>query len=470
MSTSITSGLAQRQEPSSFTPFYSYHETEIGSSKIEYQDANMSRRISPLAPVNSDGFSYGSKGFATRGVTRESSARIHALLFPEQLDGLQLQKRAREDAKKVVTIPWIMAQLKFYGIEFKSTAKKQEIKELLMTSIKSGLVSTYSLVLESGNPAYQYQCDTLPPRVKIIEGKLQREYTTKNKENVAIQSKYQAEQRMCHQRQQEYAWESKMQTHRAFVERYLGPDPAQPFSIADVQGTYIVECDEISSNWPNANDLSLKITSGMGNGWMGVFDFGIIKGVMECGLGRQSNFLEPSDFDVEGEVESGNFSLQEFGIEDCSTDAAEQFSAESLSIDNSHEKNPDASNPFSTYTFSKATEHSTLTPQPLTIISATLRTQQNNSDHEDFTMEYSHERNPFDGNPQMHPALSNLPPRLPFRWRGYESSLDTRLLDHGDGQTGYLDFSDARCVVFDAELNLKFMGGSVKLRGFKVGT
>lgn len=155
MSTSITSDLVQHQEPNSFAPFYSDHETEIEPSKRKYQDAKMSRRISPLAPVKSDGFSYGSKGFATQGVTRESSARIHALLFPEQLDGSQLQNRAREDAKKVVTIPWIMAQLKFYGIEFKSTAKKQEIKELLMTSIKSGLVSTYSLVLESRCPAYQ---------------------------------------------------------------------------------------------------------------------------------------------------------------------------------------------------------------------------------------------------------------------------------------------------------------------------
>lgn len=284
---------------------------------------------------------------------------------------------------------------------------------------------------------------------------------------------------MCYQRQQELAWESKMQTHRAFVERYIGPDPTQPFSIADVQGTYIVECNEISSNWPNANDLSLKITSGVGNGWVGVFDFGVVKGVMECGLGRQSNFLEPSDFDVEGEVGDGKFSLQEFWTEDFSTDAEKQFNAGSLSIDNSHERNPYASNPFSTYPFSKATEHSTLTPSTPNLDLRHTEDAAKQPDHEDFNIDYSHESNPFESNPfatdpfsnpQMHPTLSNLPPRLPFRWHGDESSLDTRLLDHGDSKTGYLDFSDARCVVFDAEVNLKFMGGSVKFRGFQVRT
>lgn len=109
----------------------------------------MNRRISPLAPVTSGGFSYGSTGFATQGFALESSARIHELLFPEELDGTQMQKRAREDAKRTITVPWIRAQLNFYEIEFKSTAKRPEIKELLMNSVKSGLVSTYYWVLGS---------------------------------------------------------------------------------------------------------------------------------------------------------------------------------------------------------------------------------------------------------------------------------------------------------------------------------
>lgn len=115
----------------------------------------MSRRIIPLAPMKSGGFSYGSKGLATQGIALESSARIHELLFPEELVGTHMQKRAREDAKKIVTIPWIIAQLKFYDIEFESKAKKLEIKELLMNSVKGGLVGTRSLIYESKNSAYQ---------------------------------------------------------------------------------------------------------------------------------------------------------------------------------------------------------------------------------------------------------------------------------------------------------------------------
>ena len=53
-------------------------------------------------------------------------------------------------------------------------------------------------------------------------------------------------------------------------------------------------------------------------------------------------------------------------------------------------------------------------------------------------------------------------------WREHEFSLKTRLIDYGDDKTGHIDFSDARCVTFDAEINLEFVGGKVILEGFKV--
>lgn len=285
---------------------------------------------------------------------------------------------------------------------------------------------------------------------------------------------------MQYQRQQELAWEAKMQKHNAFLERYHGPEPGQPFSIANVQGTYVVQCNEISDNWPKANGLSLKITSGMGNGCVGVFDFVILKGVMEFDIGPQSIFLEPSDFNIDGGNGSEEFTPKKSWAEEYNNNAAEQFNMGSLVFDHSHESNPHASNPFSANPFTNPTKRSNLVPSPPNLHFHYT----NNADdaaeqvsREDFIIDHSHESNPYSSNPfatdpsrnpKMRSTLSVLPPRFPFRWRGDESSLDIRLLDSGDDKIGHLDFSDARCVAFDAEANLKFVGGKVKFKGFKV--
>lgn len=271
-----------------------------------------------------------------------------------------------------------------------------------------------------------------------------------------------------------------MQKHKAFLDRYHGPDPGQPFSMANVQGSYIVQCNEISDNWPNANELSLKITSGIEIGCIGVFDFVILKGVMEFDLGPESSFLEPSDFDMDGGNGSEKFNLKKDWAEEYNNNAAEQVNMGSLVFDHSHESNPYASNPFSTNPFINPIKRSNLVPSPPNLPlhytdDAEDATEQ--VSREDFTIDHSHESNPYSSNPfatkpfsnpGMRSTLSVLPPRFPFRWRGDESSLDIHLLESGDGKTGHLDFSDASCVAFDAEANLKFVGGKVKFRGFKV--
>lgn len=374
----------------------------------------------------------------------------------------------------------------------------------------------------------------------MIENKLRREYTMKNKEHVAIQSEHQAkiaELRMQCQRQQECAWDAKIQKHKAFVERFHGPGSPQPFATANIEGTYIVECNEISSKWPNANELSLKITNDIGNGCVGVFDFVVLKGVMEFDLGRQPHFLQPPYFEFDGYNGSGLYRHEKRCAHELNNNAQEHLNTGRLALNGSLEGNSYVGSPFATnlsadarmrsnltilppnlhssyiddiitpsppslhfhtggpaeQTHHENTKRSNLIPLPPTLhfgytdeiitpSSPILHSRYTHDpaeqlDHEEFSIDPSQRSNPYNRNllrtepfinSQNSCALSALPPRLPFRWRGDDSSLDSSLLSYGDGKTGYLDFSDARCVTFDAEANLKFLGGKVKFRGFKV--
>lgn len=362
----------------------------------------------------------------------------------------------------------------------------------------------------------------------------------KNKAHVAIQSKHQAkmaELRMQCQRQQESAWDAKMQKHKAFVERFHGPGSPQPFATANVEGTYIVECNEISSKWPNANELSLKIINDMGNDCVGVFDFAVLKGAMKFDFGRQPHFLQPPDVEFDGYKGSELYRHEENRTHELNDGAQEHLNTGRLALHRSLEGNPYARNPFATNLSANAqmrfnlttlppnlhssynddiitpsppsldshtgdpaeqphhenTKRSNLTPftptlhfgytddiitpSPPVLHSHYTHDPAEQFDHENFSIGHSHGTNPYNRNisrtepfrnPQTRSTLSVLPPRLPFRWRGNDSSLNSSLLSYGDGKTGYLDFSDARCVTFDAEADLKFLGGKVKFRGFKV--
>lgn len=55
----------------------------------------------------------------------------------------------------------------------------------------------------------------------------------------------------------------------------------------------------------------VQIISGIANSCVGVFNFIVLEGVVELGLGRQSNVLDPSDFDVAGDNGGEKFKFAE---------------------------------------------------------------------------------------------------------------------------------------------------------------
>ena len=92
-------------------------------------------------PEGKNGYAYGLDGFTVNKARRESHARLSSLLLPQSIKGKRAQKEAQEDAKEIVKKPWIEAQLKHYGVSFKSRAVISEKKASLAKAVSDGLVS-----------------------------------------------------------------------------------------------------------------------------------------------------------------------------------------------------------------------------------------------------------------------------------------------------------------------------------------
>jgi hypothetical protein len=85
---------------------------------------------SPPELVRSRGFTYGEDGIKANNIPRASLSDLR-LLF---------RKNAANFRVRAATKPWVMAQLKLYGIPFKKSDGAQELKAALETAVKNGQV------------------------------------------------------------------------------------------------------------------------------------------------------------------------------------------------------------------------------------------------------------------------------------------------------------------------------------------
>lgn len=108
-------------------------------------DASKSRR--PDAPVlRRGGFQLAGRAFgpSPTGLGRVDGSRLQELFFPERLRLKRDQKHAAEDAKRLFKRPFFAAQLRWYGIPFRSNAAAGEMEGLLRDAVVSGQVSASS--------------------------------------------------------------------------------------------------------------------------------------------------------------------------------------------------------------------------------------------------------------------------------------------------------------------------------------
>lgn len=207
-------------------------------------------------------------------------------------------------------------------------------------------------------------------------------------------------------------WEEKMQRHQAFVRRVGKPDTGKGFSMQNARGSYVIECPEIRKNYlKDAGELALRITESNRDGWVGIFDFGILEGVMRLDVDREALFAGRNDSESKDDEE-----------EDEDDEANED--------DDEDEENEVLEPVLSTTNKRKASTQ----PKPPSPKKRAAPTQR----------------------------------RIHLLWRGRETGESEIQLDYDNSNIGHLDFTDATCTEFKAVMNADLLG-RFGFRGYKVG-
>ncbi|KAH8683847.1 hypothetical protein BGZ61DRAFT_455347 [Ilyonectria robusta] len=119
--------------------------------------AEASNRPEP-AVLKRKGFQVCHGTFSVSGVDRVEGSRLKQLFYPETLRLKRDQKAARESAKELFKKDFFVAQLKHYGIEFASTAKVSQLRDLLEVAVRED------------------RCERVPAAVLLLEKSMRRDY------------------------------------------------------------------------------------------------------------------------------------------------------------------------------------------------------------------------------------------------------------------------------------------------------
>lgn len=208
--------------------------------------------------------------------------------------------------------------------------------------------------------------------------------------------------------EEDAGWQARMEKHRAIVAKHGKPMDGRRLRVHHPRGTFSVRCDDIAKQWSdNASNYTLRFTTGR----FAIFNFGVLQGVMRFGVDRASALSD--EFDSE----------DDYSASESEADEKTPLPKNSKSPGKNPKKRP-LSSPASA------------------------------------SAPASKRRKP--------PTTSSNPLRLYFQWRGRDTSEGMIQLDDNNHptHTGYIDFSDKRCVAFTGVGNFGFAGNTLKFEGF----
>lgn len=136
---------------------------------------NTQRPKSP-EPLHSKGFAYGTEGFVAYKENREKPEELQELFFPEKLKYVREKKAAAERRKEKVRAPWIRAQLKHYGVNFKASDNATVLEGVLKKAIGEGKVGLQSFKLFDPRILTTTKCKTVPSSILALEKELRDKF------------------------------------------------------------------------------------------------------------------------------------------------------------------------------------------------------------------------------------------------------------------------------------------------------
>lgn len=95
----------------------------------------------PQSPIlKRDGFQFCQGVFSVDNVGRVGGSRLHELFNPSTLRLKRDQNNAAEEARKLFKKAFFAAQLRYYGISFRSSLSSADLSSLLEDAVRQGKV------------------------------------------------------------------------------------------------------------------------------------------------------------------------------------------------------------------------------------------------------------------------------------------------------------------------------------------
>lgn len=210
---------------------------------------------------------------------------------------------------------------------------------------------------------------------------------------------------------EEAEWNKLMERHESFLSKARSRDRAAEFSIHAIGGTYVIECDEMgsySSEESYNNTMRLRIIESSHEGCVGIFDFGVITGIM---------LLDESKEDLASRIASLDYEDQD------------DFSGET---DDSSQTD-DSGNGRGAPQKRKA--------QPVEEASRPRKKQKQGKASGGTVF---------------------------LQWRGEETGEGEIQLDDANENVGQLNFSDNNGFEFEGTADFGFVGSNIRFQGYKI--
>lgn len=228
-------------------------------------------------------------------------------------------------------------------------------------------------------------------------------------------------------------WERLMQHHKAFVQDSSKSASGAGFSIADAGGEYIVKCDALVSTSNQANGMRLRITNGP-EGWVGIFDFDILEGIMLLGESLK---------DVASRV-SAKAGKKKYGSDSSNSEDQKSEEDQDSSEDQNSKEDQD----------SEEDQES----EEITYSGATVSKKRKARSNDRPSWPNKHQRQTKSPTRKIH-----------LQWRGTESSEGEIQLDPNNKHVGYLEFVDNSGMTFKGTASFGFLGNKIRFHGYKIG-
>lgn len=237
-------------------------------------------------------------------------------------------------------------------------------------------------------------------------------------------------------------WQRRLRKHYNLIRMLPVSSKPRIFAIESAQGSYAIECRGVMDNYHSSNpdDSSLRITYSKTDGWVGIFEIGVIYGVMRLDTDRKALLARCKATEKnESRLDDGpgmDLSLEELETTEEEDDASEE---EDLFSDLSADE--------------KDEEHEPMPP----VFGAVIRRKRSVPEK---ALGTSAKR------PRL--SLSTSSNRLYFKWRGREQGDGDVAHDGYKKNAGYLQFTDATCTKFESTISNALVGKNVRFQGFKI--